>query len=87
MLPVEYYGRHVLQTRKRSHLVVMTAPVLDQYTSLLSRSEPLLVQILIAKPPIEALIVTVLPGLAGVVQRNCNDPAEPAQLRPRKQMP
>ena len=69
MLPVEFYGRHVLQTRMRSHLVVMTAPVLDQDTGFLSRSEPLLVQTLIAKPPVEALIGAVLPGLAGVVQR------------------
>ena len=66
---MQFFGRHVLQTRIRSNLVVMTAPVLDQDTGLLWRSEPLLVQTLIAKPPIEVLIVTVLPGLAGVVQR------------------
>ena len=28
MLPVEFYGRHVLQTRMRSHLVVVAAPAL-----------------------------------------------------------
>ena len=73
MLPVEFYGRHVLQTRMRSHLVVMTAPVLDQDTGLLSRSEPLLVQALFANPPIEALIGAALPVLAGVVQRGLDN--------------
>jgi hypothetical protein len=52
----------------RSHLVVITAPVLDQDTSFLPRSEPLLVLTLIAKPPIEALIGAVPPGLAWIVQ-------------------
>ena len=68
VLPVEFYGRHVLQTRMRSHRVVMTAPVLDQGPNFLPRSEPILVQTLIAKPPIEALIGVVLPRLAKVVQ-------------------
>ena len=79
MLPVEFYVRHVLQTRMRSHLVVMTAPVLDQNAGHLSRSEPPLVQTLIAKPPIEALIAAVVPGVAGVVQHGLDirfsDPA------------
>jgi len=84
MLPVEFYGRHVLQTRMRSHLVVMTAPVLDQDTGLLSRSGPLLVQTLIAKPPIEALIGAVVPGLAGVVQRGLDTRfSDPAITDPR----
>jgi hypothetical protein len=68
MLPVEFYGRHVLQTRMRSHLVVVAAPVLDQSTGFLPRPEPLLVQTLIAKPTIEALIGAVLPRLARIVQ-------------------
>jgi hypothetical protein len=68
VLPVEFYGCHVLQTRMRSHLVVMATPVLDQDSGFLPRSEPLLVQTLIAKLPIEALIGAVLPRLAWIVQ-------------------
>jgi hypothetical protein len=53
----------------RSYLVVTTAPVLNQNTGFLSRSEPLLVHTLIANLPSEALIGAVLPGLVKVVRR------------------
>ena len=67
MLPVEFYGRHVLQTRMRLHLVAMKVPSLDQNTGFLPQSGPLLVQTLIATPPIEALIGALLPRLPRVI--------------------
>ena len=47
----------------------MKAPGLDQNMSLLPQSGPLLVQTLIATPPIEALTGDLLPRLARVVAR------------------
>jgi hypothetical protein len=65
---MEFYGRHVLQARMRTDLVVVAAPSLDHDTGLVPGSKPLLVQALIARPPVEALVGAVLPRLAWIVQ-------------------
>src|SRR5512134_1340337 len=69
MLPPELVWGQVLEAAVRTYRVVVTAPVFDHDTSLGARAEPLQGQTFIAELPVEALVGTVLPGLARVDQR------------------
>src|SRR5690606_28293888 len=65
MLP-EFDGCAVVQARVRAHMVVVSAPLLDDHARLDSRAEPLEAQALIAQPSVEALVGAVLPRFAGI---------------------
>ena len=56
----------VLQTRMRTHFVVVPPPVLDNDAGLGTVSEPLHGQAFVAEFAVEGLVRPVLPGLAGI---------------------
>ena len=62
----------------RSGVVVLLKPVIDHYLRLLGRREPLRIENLPSQGAIEALVVSVLPGIArqGIVQR-CPERGDP----------
>ena len=69
VMATEFVRRAVVETRMRPHVIVMASPDFDEYSSVSAAAEPLHAQAFIPELAVEALVGSVLPGLAGIDQR------------------
>ena len=69
---LEFVGCEVVQAAVGTHRVVVVPPCFNDHGGLLSGSEPLQRQTLVAQLAVEAFVGPVLPRLARVAQGGCD---------------
>ena len=81
-MEAEFVRRAVVEARMRAHVVVMPTPDLDEDARFSAAAEPFHAQALVAELAVEALVVAVLPWLAGIDESRIDvGGAEPFQNR------